>query len=200
MTGAWDEPLGNYKLQHHPDHKTRNRSAFQYHFYSNDPDFITPKGTRFLLARTILNNDFNNDGKSDLVFIQHGPDFAPYVPRRNEILLSQPDGSYKVSYLPGTKSLFHGGASGDVDADGDVDIIATPGPKNEVILYQNNSDGTFKYVIDESGFTGVDEFTYLASDTAASDTATVKITVTTRPVAVADTFNVNEDYLSLIHI
>ena len=26
VTGAWDEPLGNYKLQHHPDHETRNRN------------------------------------------------------------------------------------------------------------------------------------------------------------------------------
>lgn len=145
ITGAWDEPLGNYKLRHYPDHKSRNRSAFQYHFYSNDPDFIVPKGTHFLMARTILNNDFNNDGKSDLVFIQHGPDFAPYVPRNNQILISQADGSYKVSYLPGPKSLFHGGASGDVDGDGDIDIVVTPGPKNEVLIYLNNGDGTFKF-------------------------------------------------------
>ena len=62
------------------------------------------------------------------------------------------------------------------------------------VLVTLNSDGTFKYVVEEDGFTGVDVFTYAASDTAASDTATVKITVTTRPIAVADTFELNEDY------
>ena len=106
VTGAWDEPLGNFKLKHHPDHNSRNRTAFQYHFYSNDPEFIVPKGTRFLGARTILNNDFNGDGKSDMVFIQGGPDFPPYVPRHNEILLSQPDGSYCVSNYRGLRANF----------------------------------------------------------------------------------------------
>ena len=40
-------------------------------------------------------------------------------------------------------------------------------------------------------------FTYTASDTASSDTASVKITVTSRPVAIADTFELSEDYCLL---
>ena len=80
----------------------------------------------------------------------------------------------------------------DIDIDGDtlgaslVDSVS----HGTVTL---NSDGTFKYVTDEE-FVGVDVFTYAANDTATSDTASVKITVTSRPVAVADTFDINEDY------
>ena len=145
ITGAWDEPLGDYPLPHHPDHSARNRSAFPYHFYSRNADFAVPANTSFQMARKIITNDFNNDGRHDVAFIQHGPDFAPYEPRHNDIMLSQPDGSYEVTRLPGPKSLFHGGSSGDIDNDGDVDILVTPGPDNEVLLYLNNGDGTFSH-------------------------------------------------------
>ncbi len=78
----------------------RSRKKSQYMFFSPNPDFEVPGGTRFLMARTILVQDFNNDGRHDVVFVQSGPDRPPYEPRRNEIMLSGP-GGYKVRYLPG---------------------------------------------------------------------------------------------------
>ena len=51
---------------------------------------------------------------------------------------------YETFYLPGEKSLFHGGTAGDIDNDGDIDIVVTPGPKNEIIAYLNNGKGKFK--------------------------------------------------------
>ena len=68
----------------------RSRQKSQYMFFSPNPGFEVPKGTRFLMARTILVQDFNDDGRHDVVFIQLGPDSAPYEPRRNEIMLSGP--------------------------------------------------------------------------------------------------------------
>ena len=118
------------------------RTTYQYGFYSTDPKFVHPSGTKFLAARTMLTQDFNGDGKDDVVFIQHGPDFAPYVPYRNEILLSHKKG-YKTFYLPGGKSLYHGGAAGDFDNDGDIDIVTTPGSNNEIKILLNNGFGKF---------------------------------------------------------
>ena len=118
------------------------RKPVQYGFYSTDPSFVHPKGTKFLAARTMLTQDFNSDGKDDVVFIQHGPDFAPHEPYHNEILLSQKDG-YKTFYLAGGKSIYHGGAAGDFDNDGDVDIVATPGFKNEIKILFNDGTGKF---------------------------------------------------------
>ena len=81
----------------------------------------------------------------------------------------------------------------DIDIDGDT-LSASVLDSVEHGTVTLSSDGTFKYVTDEGDFVGVDLFTYTSSDTATSDTATVKITVTSRPVAVADTFDLNEDY------
>ena len=120
----------------------RSRKAHQFSFYSTDPNFEVPKGTKFF-ARTIISNDFNGDNKDDLIFVNQGPDYAPHVPYQNEILLSNEIG-YETFYLPGEKSLFHGGTAGDIDNDGDIDVVVTPGPKNEIIAYLNNGKGKFK--------------------------------------------------------
>ena len=132
------EPLfrdGNYE---------RSRQKSQYMFFSPNPDFEVPRGTRFLMDRTILVQDYNNDGRHDVAFVQSGPDRAPYEPRRNEVMLSGP-GGYKVRYLPGPKSVFHGGSAGDIDNDGDIDILATPGPRNGVLAYLNDGKGNFSH-------------------------------------------------------
>ena len=83
----------------------------------------------------------------------------------------------------------------DIDIDGDTLSAALRDSVSHGTITVN--DGTFKYVTTESDFTGIDMFTYTASDTASSDTASVKITVTTRPVAIADTFELSEDYCLL---
>ncbi len=86
----------------------------------------------------------------------------------------------------------------DIDADGDVlSINTTPvaDPINGSV--QLNADGTFTYAPD-TGFHGTDSFTYEISDgNGGSNTAAVNITVGSvndSPVAVADTFNTNEDF------
>ncbi len=149
MTGLADlnsdgapEVIAGYEHEYAPQGGRFSRNVYQYGFYSTDPAFEHPSGTRFLAARTMLTQDFNNDGKDDVVFVQSGPDYAPYVPARNEILLSTENG-YQSRYLSSDRSLFHGGAAGDFDGDGDVDIVTTPGAKSEITILLNDGAGRF---------------------------------------------------------
>ncbi|PAX06346.1 cadherin-like domain-containing protein [Sphingomonas lenta] len=79
----------------------------------------------------------------------------------------------------------------DKDANGDaLSVTIGAGPKNGALVL--NKDGSFSYTA-TAGFTGVDSFTYVASDGKATDAATVTLTVTapanTAPVARADSFS-----------
>lgn len=118
-----------------------SRQPYQYSFYSIDENFKAPSGTKFVLART-MTQDFNGDGKDDVVFVNHGPDYAPHVFQHNEMIIST-ETEYKHRYMPGGKSLYHGGTAGDLDNDGDIDIVVTPGFKNEVKILLNDGSGFF---------------------------------------------------------
>ncbi len=168
IAGAFDETfLHNNPISkriYAPGNKERALKKHQYYFYSSDLNFQTPKGTKFLVARNILVNDFNNDGKDDLFFIQYGPDVQGRgAPQKNEIMLSSESG-YKVKYAPGKKSRWHGGAAGDIDNDGDIDVIASPvvnyelGKWTDIALYENIGSGNFKYKI---LFNNVGKFSFL---------------------------------------
>jgi hypothetical protein len=151
MTGFADlnhdglpEVIAGYQHEYTKGRGEWTRDTYQYGFYSTDPNFEHPSGTNFLAARTMLTQDFNGDGKDDVIFIQHGPDFEPFEPARNEILLSSPTG-YSTSYMNGGASLFHGGAAGDFDEDGDIDVVTTPGPNNEISILLNDGSGRFTF-------------------------------------------------------
>ena len=158
MTGLADlthdgipEVIAGYEHEYSRGYGPWTREIYQYGFYSIDPEFEAPPNTRFLAARTMLTQDFNSDGLDDIIFIQHGPDYEPYVPARNEILLSSPDG-YQTSYMNGGASLFHGGAAGDFDNDGDVDVVVTPGRRNEILILYNDGSGSFPEIRQLTGF------------------------------------------------
>ena len=86
----------------------------------------------------------NRDGADDIVFIQQGRDYAPFENKSNYILMSSGK-IYKLQKLPGKKSPYHGGTTGDIDNDGDIDIIVVPGSENRIIAYINSGRNKFKF-------------------------------------------------------
>ena len=141
------KPESIYSLEgtYHFDEKNPDlsRKPSQYLFYSENTDIEIPDNSKFMNARQMLVQDLNGDGKDDGIFIQHGPDYKPFERHENKIMLSSPKG-YQIKTLPGDKALYHGASAGDVDNDGDIDIIVSPGYKSRVYAYINNGKGKFK--------------------------------------------------------
>jgi hypothetical protein len=93
--------------------------------------------------------DYNNDKKPDVIFGCNGPDFTINGvwddTSEQYVVLSQPDGSYKVNKLGIGKIYAHQMAAADINGDGNVDLISTdPKIHKKPIVLWGNGDGTFK--------------------------------------------------------
>ena len=121
----------------------RANNPVQYSIYSPKNNFNLGISLEFQNAH-MFTTDVNRDGKDDVVFAQQGPDFEPFKKQSNFLLLSD-NNRYRLAKLPGKKGLFHHGTAGDIDNDGDIDIIITPGAGSRVIAYINNGNETFSF-------------------------------------------------------
>lgn len=91
-------------------------------------------------ARKGILGDFNNDGKPDVAYPEQGIDEWQAEDSEPTILISTPTG-YTMRNLSDRKLFLHTGASGDIDKDGDLDIIMSS--QHELVTFLNNGDGTF---------------------------------------------------------
>lgn len=87
--------------------------------------------------RKIITADLNGDAYPDFAIADHGFDAAPFPGANIHLLLSNIDGTYDT-YTPDVIGFHHGIAAGDLDNDGDVDLLSTSG-----VIMLNNGDGTF---------------------------------------------------------
>ena len=111
-----------------------------------------PRGVH---PRRILMADFNDDGGNDFFIADHGYDEPPFPGWHNWLLLWTADGYVDVSdRLPADPTGFtHGAAVGDIDRDGDTDIlVANNGPSQSFYpgQYFLMNDGEANFVADES--------------------------------------------------
>ena len=141
IAGFSDEMISSTSWLHEGN-KERSQGYSEYMVFSPKDNYKTPDNFDFWMARNILASDFNGDGIDDVVFIQHGRDFRPWSPQPNIVMLSGPDGYTRIEL--NEKGLHHGGATGDIDGDGDIDIVATVTDKRTISAYYNDGNGNFK--------------------------------------------------------
>ena len=102
--------------------------------------------------REVLMADFNGDGHNDFFVADHGYDTDPFPGWSNQLLLWTAEGYEDASdRLPPDDSGFtHNAAAGDVDGDGDVDILVANSTKGDYIAgpYLLLNDGSARFTAD----------------------------------------------------
>lgn len=96
------------------------------------------------LARQNLIGDFNGDGTLDIFVADHG--LGTTSGFRDSYYLSQSNGTWIESSKthlsdPNYKIFDHGGATGDIDGDGDLDIVLTDLKHFDLVCWFNDGKG-----------------------------------------------------------
>ena len=93
--------------------------------------------------RKALPGDFNGDGQIDVFMLGHGYDFPPFPGEAPYVILSSPNGYILGSGLDSLIGFHHGGASADIDNDGDIDVFITNSPSGTPFFLMNDGSGSF---------------------------------------------------------
>lgn len=134
--------------QHHMITSVGQATPSEFLFYSKDAQNnwvkrtgLIESGNTCLHPRKASAADINKDGQTDIVVFCHGVDIDPWPGERSKIVLSQPNGNYKIIDMHSDVEYFHTGALEDLNGDGWSDIMTIG--KTSLLVYINNKDGTF---------------------------------------------------------
>ena len=110
--------------------------------FSLDTNFFNGNPPGMVHPRKVLPGDFNGDGRMDVFVLGHGYDYPPFPGEAPYVILSSPNGYVLGSGLDTFIGFQHGGASADIDGDGNIDIFIT---------HSNSDGGPFFLINDGSG-------------------------------------------------
>ena len=103
--------------------------------------------------RKALPGDFNGDGKPDIFVLDHGYDYEPFPGAHPYALLSSENGYVQAEGLTDVTGFHHGGASADIDADGDLDVLVTDNFTRPSVFV---NDGTGSFTWDTTRVHGIE--------------------------------------------
>lgn len=90
-------------------------------------------------GRKFLFGDFNNDNHPDFFLIGHGYDREPFGGEYLKSLISDGNGGFIEFEYTDLVSFYHGGATGDYDNDGDLDVLVVEAGRGQSAIYENNN-------------------------------------------------------------
>ena len=121
--------------------------------FTLDTSFLGASPPGRLAPRKALPGDFNGDGRMDVFVLDHGYDKPPFPGAAPYVILSSKDGYVLGTGLEKLVGFHHGGASGDIDADGDIDVFVTSSPLGAPFFLINDGSGSFS--VDSSRIQGI---------------------------------------------
>lgn len=99
-------------------------------------------------ARKSLVADFDGNGHDDVFVLDHGFDAAPFPGSQPKLVMQDAAGSFSWRKLTDQTGFHHGGAAGDIDNDGDIDVFVGG---FEPFFYINDGSASFTKVDDRFG-------------------------------------------------
>lgn len=96
-------------------------------------------------GRKGLVGDFNNDLWPDVLLVGTGFDAPPFTGESPIMMINKSGKGFEYRTLGMVSGFFHGASSGDIDNDGDLDIVlvdGTKGAQNSYVL-SNDGEGNF---------------------------------------------------------
>ncbi len=109
--------------------------------YTLDQSVFTPTNVGLIGPRKTILGDFDGDKNIDALAL--GTGYDPYPDQKEQpIFLLNKGGKFTTSSNSLMTGYRHGGCAGDIDKDGDIDVLLV-GNTSQNNLFLNNGDGTF---------------------------------------------------------